>query len=317
MRFLIYGAGALGQAVGCMLAASGNNVELITRSRFIPAIAQQGLRVTGIFGDYFCQPKQLRLFTNLEQVTGLYDYILVTTKAYDTRTAAQDISAANLSCGHLVSMQNGCGNMEILTQHFAAEKCLGARVITGFEIREPGHVAITVSADAIHVGSCLPGSIPAAARQLAELITAAGHPTLAVADIHRSLHAKLLYNCTLNPLGALLGVHYGILGEIKESKEIMDQVIDETMAVIEAMGRTMPWPNGDAYRQEFYSKLLPATYHHRPSMLQDLESSKPTEIDALTGYVSKEGAAHGVATPVCDMLTRLVRCRQQLARKQA
>jgi len=314
MKFLIYGAGALGQAIGCILTASGHRVDLVLRSRFIPAIAADGLHVGGIFGEFSSAPDKLGLLEDLKAANGPYDYILLTTKTYDTRRSAEAVAAAKITFQALVSMQNGCGNMEILTEYFSKERCFGARVITGFEIEKPGQVNITVSADAIHIGGSQPGSIPRLASELAGLIAEAGHPAEAVSDIHRSLHAKLLYNCTLNPLGAILGTHYGPLGEMADSREIMDGIIEETLAVIAAMGGTMPWPDGDAYRQEFYGKLLPATYNHRPSMLQDLEQNKPTEIEALTGYVCKQGRRYTVATPYCDMLTRLVRCRETLAK---
>lgn len=315
MKFLIYGAGAIGQAIGCMLTATGHHVDLVLRSRYIPAINTHGLHVGGIFGEYNSDRDKLGLLEDLQSAVGPYDYVLLTTKSYDTRKSTLEIEAAGLSFAALVSMQNGCGNIEILSEYFPKERCYGARVITGFEIVRPGQVHITVSADAIHIGSAQPGTIPAKAKQLAELITRAGHPAEAVVDIHQSLHAKLLYNCTLNPLGAILGTHYGPLGEMADSRQIMDGIIDETFAVIAAMGGTTPWPSSEAYRLEFYNKLLPATYHHRPSMLQDLEQNKPTEIESLTGYVSSQGEKHGVSTPHCDLLSKLVRCRESLAKR--
>ncbi len=130
-------------------------------------------------------------------------------------------------------------------------------------------------------------------------------------DIHQSLFAKLLYNCALNPLGAILGVNYGKLSEHAETREIMNNVIDETFQVIRAIGGTLPWNNATQFKKLFYEELIPATYDHRPSMLQDLENNKPTEVEALVGYVSSTGREHGVATPCCSQLASLVRYRQQ------
>jgi 2-dehydropantoate 2-reductase len=145
---------------------------------------------------------------------------------------------------------------------------------------------ITVSADAVHVGGCVRGVIPAASKRLADALAHAGLPSIAVADVYQSLFAKLLYNCALNPLGAVLGVHYGALAENNETWIIMDRVIEETFAVIATMGGTTPWPDAAAFRREFYGQLVPANYNHRPSMLQDLEHHKPTEVDAMVGYVA-------------------------------
>jgi len=318
MHILIYGAGALGQALGCLLAADGHRVDLVLRPRFIEALRRTGLAVTGIYGDHHLAPERLNLLPHLKARSGEdYDIILLTTKTYDTDAALSDIAALSRCYCPVVSMQNGCGNLEKLEERLGRERSLAARVITGFEIERPGLVRITVSADAVHVGGCVRGVIPAAAKRLAEALSHAGLPSIAVPDISEPLFAKLLYNCALNPLGAILGVHYGALGDNIESRALMDQVIDETFAVITTMGGTTPWRDAAAYRKVFYGQLLPATYHHRPSMLQDLDNNKPTEVEAMVGYVAAQGRKYGVPTPCCEILAALVRFKEQQVRQQA
>ena len=92
----------------------------------------------------------------------------------------------------------------------------------------------------------------------------------------------------------------------------MDQVIAKTFAVIQAMGGTTPWPDAASYRQVFYGILVPATYDHRSSMLQDLEQHKPTEVAAMVGYVNAQGQQHRVATPCGEVLAALIRFKEQL-----
>jgi len=312
MHFLIYGAGALGQTLGCLLAADGNRVTLVIRKRFIEVIQHSGLTVNGIFGDYHASAEHLTL---VESITGRngsgFDAILLTTKSYDTASAVADIAAMkNCSCP-VVSMQNGCGNVEQLEAQFGSPRSFGARVITGFEIQKPAQVTITVSADDIHIGACRPGTIPEPAAAIAGAINHSGLPCKAVEDVHRSLFAKLLYNCALNPLGAVLGVNYGRLSEFEETKRIMNEVIRETFQVIRAVGAELPWETPAQYQAVFYGTLLPATYDHRPSMLQDLEQGKPTEIEALAGYVSKNGTMYGIATPYCDLLGSLIHFKEK------
>ena len=312
MRFLVFGAGALGQALGCMLAMAGHDVDLVLRRRFIEDLEKEGLRVSGVFGDFAVPPARLGL---LEETSGAgYDFILITTKAYDTgRAFAAVASLPDCRCP-VVSMQNGCGNVEQLLERFGPERSLAARVITGFEIIAPGHIRITVSADAVHLGGAVSGPIPEAAGVLAGVIDGAGLPCRAVADIHQDLHAKLLYNCALNPLGAILGVHYGALADNKETRAIMDKVIDETFAVIKGIGGKVPWPDADSYKKVLYDRLIPITADHRPSMLQDLENGKPTEVEALLGYISNQGRVAAVPTPVCDLLAGLMRFKEARVR---
>ena len=312
MKILVFGAGALGQALGCLLTADGHDVDLIIRKRFIDVIQVNGLEVTGIFGNFTADPDRLRLFENSREPDQTnYDCALITTKSYDTAEAVRAIGDLNNFFGPVVSMQNGCGNIERVEQQFGSARTYAARVITGFEITQPGTVNITVTADDVHIGSCIRGAISPFARHLADTINQAGLPCRAVKDIYQDLFAKLLYNCALNPLGAILGVHYGALGDNPETRKIMKQVIDETFAVIQGLGGTTSWPDGKNYRRIFYEKLLPMTYDHRPSMLQDLEQGKPTEIEALTGYVADQGSKLSIPTPACSMLAGLVRFREQ------
>jgi len=312
MHILIYGAGALGQALGCMLAADGHRVTLVIRKRFIDTINRGGLHVGGIFGDYHIEAGRLSLTDSITGADGSsFGAILITTKSYDTAAAVSDLATLTDCSCPVVSMQNGCGNVELVEAAFGIDRGFGARVITGFEIVEPGHVTISVSADDIHIGSCRPGVIPEDAARIAGVIGASGLPCRAVKDVHQSLFAKLLYNTALNPLGAILGVNYGRLSESEGTMRIMNAVIAETFHVITAAGADLPWETAEQYQEFFYRALLPATYDHRPSMLQDLEHGKPTEIDAFAGYVSKSGKKHGIATPHCDMLAELIRFKEQ------
>lgn len=316
MYFLIYGAGALGQALGCMLAANGHQVDMVLRKRFIEALSGGVLKVSGIFGDYAVPTSDLGLLESVPTTPTTYDYVLLTTKAYDTAAAVDTIATIpELSCP-VVSLQNGCGNLEQLIERFGQKRSLGARVITGFEIPAPGKVKITVTADAVHVGGAVPGQLTEEASKLASAINQAGLPCIPVENIHQDLFAKLLYNCALNPLGAVLGVSYGLLGENTHTRQIMDKVIDETFDVIKAIGKRTPWANGQEYRKLFYEELIPATYNHRSSMLQDLESNKPTEVDALVGYVVTQGEIAGVATPTCKLLANIVRFKEAHGRTE-
>jgi 2-dehydropantoate 2-reductase len=311
MRFLIYGAGALGQAIGCMFSVKGHSVDLVLRSRFIETIAQDGLRVSGLYGEYHSHPGTMGLFETVGEANGgEYDFVLLTTKAYTTSEAVADIGAQLSSSCPVISLQNGCGNIEQLVAAFGHERTLGGRVITGFEVVEPGHVKITVSADAIHIGGSQSGDVPKSAQLFADALAEAGLPCVSVKNVYTSLYAKLLYNCALNPLGAILGVHYGALADNPETCRIMDQVIEETFAVIEHLGGETPWKDATSYRELFYGKLVPMTAGHRPSMLQDLENKKPTEVDALVGYVRNQGERLGVPTPTCDVLASLVRFKE-------
>ena len=124
----------------------------------------------------------------------------------------------------------------------------------------------------------------------------------------------MLYNCPLNALGALLEVPYGLLGEKESTREIMKGIVDEVFAVMCAMGYETHWKSAQEYLKEFYETLLPSTYEHESSMLQDLKSGKVTEIEAINGVVVNEGTNRNIAVPYNILVSNLVRFLQDKPR---
>lgn len=316
-RILIAGAGALGSVFGGFLRLAGFDVTLLGRAPHMDAIATRGLAIDGIWGDHHVDG--LRTSTVLPSSVEPFDTILLTVKSFDTRSMSQSLRPHLREAGFVISLQNGLGNVETVESVFGAERTLGARVIFGAALPEPGRVHVSVIADPNAIGSLDSAGIPRrekAARDWARRLSDAGIPSVYTDDLQTRLWAKVLYNAALNPLGALLGVHYGALPEHEESKAIMDDALQEAFAVASADGAAFSWNDVGEYRNEFYGRLVPATYDHRPSMLQDLESGRRTEIDAINGEVVRRGASHGVATPVNATLMRLMKLRESKTKPQ-
>ncbi len=86
----------------------------------------------------------------------------------------------------------------------------------------------------------------------------------------------------------------------------MDHFIDEAFAVAAAQHIDVLWKDAGEYREFFYGHLVPSTYHHRSSMLQDLQRGRRTEIDAINGRICSYGAEENVPAPYNEILTRLI-----------
>ena len=312
-RVLVAGAGALGLVFGALLRRAGYPVTLLGRVVHATAIAERGVHVEGLWGEHIATGCELA--TDAQQLRGPFDAILITVKSFDTGAMGAAVAPLLAPHGVMISLQNGLGNVEVLSARAGPRRVLAARVIFGAEVIAPGHVRVTVYADPVLIGAWRAGEdarLDAQARAWAERFAAAGIPSAPSDGIEAALWGKVLYNAALNPLGALLGLHYGALAEDANTRAIMDAVIDETFRVALAEGVALPWASAAAYRAVFYDRLVPSTFHHRPSMLQDLERGRPTEIDAINGEVWKRGAAHGIVTPVNEVLTRLVHAREAL-----
>ena len=133
---------------------------------------------------------------------------------------------------------------------------------TGFYRPEKHHTEATVHADAVHIGSLFHDNLEGLA-PLARAISAGDIPCQVTRAIEKDLWAKMLYNCALNPLGAIFDVTYGTLGEWPHTRAIMDRIVDEIFAVMGASGYRTHWDTSDAYLAFFYGTLLPPTSSHR------------------------------------------------------
>jgi len=311
---LVAGAGALGSVVGGLLAAAGWPVTLLGRRAHLDAVRARGLAVEGLFGAHRVQG--LACVTDAAELRGPYAAVFLTVKAWDTAAVAAAIAPHLAADGFLLSLQNGLGNVEAAERALGAARVLGARVIFGAELVEPGRARVTVFADPVLIGSPDPADRVRqdAARVWATALAGAGIPADPTDALVAELWAKVLYNAALNPLGALLGVPYGDLAAHPDTRAVMDTVIEEAFAVARAEGVPFRWTDASAYRAAFYGRLVPATADHRSSMLQDIERGRPTEIDAINGEVAARGAARGIPAPVNATLTRLIRARARRPR---
>lgn len=238
-----------------------------------------------------------------------YDYILVCTKAMFNEIIATDIynNRSILSdSGKIVIFQNGWGNDEPFLKYFGTDKVFNARVITGFTRPERHTSEVTVHASPVLIGN-LHNQPSDAVAVLAEAINEGGIPCSVTNEIEKALWAKMLYNCTLNPLGAILGVNYGRLTESESCVDIMNTIIDEIFSVIKAGGYQTYWNDSKEYKEVFYKQLIPPTYNHRSSTLQDIERKSKTEIDTLTGSIVSLGAKLSVEVPYNKMIFNLIK----------
>lgn len=306
---LVYGAGAVGLGIASCLLKAATPTALLARPHTAGLLRQEGLFRKGIFGEAFFPPFAFRVWESLEEISSVrYDFILVCTKSSDTLTAAKNLSAHPellKSNGLIVLFQNGWGNAEIFADFFPKETIYNARVITGFIRPKPNVVEITVHADAIHIGSLF-GEPAEPLTPLCRAVSAGGIPCQTTNQIGKDLWAKMLYNCALNPLGAVLDVPYGKLAEHPSTRQIMDRLIKETFDVMLADGYCTHWKNAEDFKSVFYSQMVPSTAAHRSSTLQDLKAGKKTEIDALTGAVLRLAQKHRRAVPCSTFLYHLI-----------
>lgn len=310
MHVLIYGGGAVGLGIASCLIRPAHRVEIVARADTVAALKQNGLIRTGIFGRAHARPDEFGCRESLAEGDGSeFDFVLVCTKSFDSAAAARDLAEHGDRIGsraRLVLFQNGWGNAETFCEHFDRDCIYNARVITGFRRPRPNEVAVTVHADAIRMGSLFAPD-PSVVQPLAQAIREGGIPCEVTDAVERDLWAKMLYNCALNPLGAILHVPYGALADEGSTRLLMSQIVGEVFGVMSAAGYRTHWKRPEDFLQVFYEKLVSDTAEHRSSMLQDVSAGRRTEIEALNGAILKLAERHGIEVPYNRAVYNLIR----------
>jgi 2-dehydropantoate 2-reductase len=310
MRALVYGGGAVGLGLASCLLKSKAFVDIIARKNAVMSLQKSGLVRAGIFGDYRASPSTFGSYSSLDQLQRkVYDYILVCTKSFDSFEAAKDLSKYEFMFSgktKIILFQNGWGNAEAFLSFFDKETIYNARVITGFQRRRPNEVTITVHADSIHIGSLFSAGL-SSVEDLCESISRGDIPCRTTGGIGKDIWAKMLYNCALNPLGAILDVPYGTLAKYEFTRAIMNGIVAEVFNVMTAAGYETHWRSAADFLEVFYEKLVPDTAEHKSSTLQDILAKKRTEIDALNGAVITLAESFSVPVPYNSVVCNIVR----------
>ena len=308
MKILVIGAGGVGIGLATSVASQGADVSIYARGETAKAIKENGIKRTGLFTHY--EIKDIPVYEKYEDIPkNDFDYIFITSKT----TANEDI-AKNLNdhrdilkdSTKIIIFQNGFGNDDYYLEYFTKKQVFCARVITGFT-RPERHVSeVTVYTEPILLGS-LQKEDPNDLQEIADLITESGINCEITYEVDKYLWAKMLYNCTLNPLGAILDKTYGQLTENPYTLEIMNNIIDEIFEVINASSYETLWQSSEEYRDLFYSKLVPDTYNHYSSTHQDIQKKIPTEIDSLNGKVIQLGEKYNINVGTNKLIYNLIK----------
>ncbi len=306
MKILVYGLGAIGITFATFLKESSNTVYGKTNKPNFPL----NLYVEGIWGDH--KAKLDGVFTDINQLKGKnLDLIIVAVKSYDTETAIKDIKEIISEDSLVLLAQNGYGNYEIATSILGKDKVLLSRVIFGAKVLELGKVEITVNADDVIIGN--PDNTISLERiqSIINLIKKTPIPVSYSPDVYKILWDKILYNSALNPLGAILECSYGDLADNPETQLIMNNIFKEIFEVVKANGIELRWNSVEEYIEHFYTRLIPPTREHYPSMYYDIKNGKRTEIDALNGAILKLARKVNIPVPYNKTVVNLLKFKEK------
>jgi 2-dehydropantoate 2-reductase len=201
----------------------------------------------------------------------------------------------------LVTLQNGMGNAEVLLSAPDATVVRGVTMNAGRYV-EAGCVESLIEGKT-WLGPAR-GNV-ADVRPLADLLNKGGMETEVARDPMGAVWSKFVFNCVMNPLGALMMGDNAARYDAPEMRALIDDMADECTAVVEALGGKFAFPPMD-YVGKVRAGEAPRS-RHAGSMALDIERGVPTEIDELTGFIVREGERLRIPVPNCKTVYRLIK----------
>jgi 2-dehydropantoate 2-reductase len=264
---------------------------------------------------------RLDAVSSAEALDGEYDFALVGVKAPWHREALAPLVARG-GIGCFVSLGNGLIQDRMAEIVGGRERLLACLVEWAGSNAGPGRL-IRDTVGPMVVGE-LDGAERDRTRLLARCLEAAG-PVRVSGNIRGQIWSKLLVNSTFTALSAVSGLRYGEVAEHPGGRLAAFGLWAEGVHVAAAEGIALE-PVLDADPRELLdertrdaalARMMAVAGNSRPSMLQDLEAARPTEIDFINGGVARHGRTHGVPTPLNELAVTLVHAMERGERERA
>ena len=294
MQIVILGAGAIGSVYGAKLSTA-HDVTLVARPAHADEINTHGLRVTGIEEATY----RVRAVTSIDRLAA-DALVVLTTKVTDTAAAVEPILPFVSGTTTILCVQNGLYS-EKLVKTIVGDRCPVLRAITHFGaiFRTPGVVELKVSASTRIEQSARSAAI-------ADAFTRCGLDGQVTDRIKDEMWQKLVVNCVINPINAMTRAEVGAIAD-ERLRPLKQLIVDECRRVAARDGVELAADLVDRIDRQY------APSRNLSSMQQDLLKGRRTEIDYLNGGVVTLGAHYGVACPVNQALTMIIKAMEPQA----
>ena len=292
----------MGSVYAGLFASAGHEVWAIDRWReHIDAIRQNGLRLEGKSGD---RTVKVHATTDAKDA-GTCDLVILATKAMHVAPAAESVKALLGKDTPVLSIQNGLGGPDAAAGILGRERVM-VGVVGGFgaSMKAPGH-AHHNGMELVRLGE-FGGPITPRLKKVEETWSGAGFKVKVFDDIDQLVWEKLICNCAYSgPCGLAECTTEEVMHD-PDLTRVSAACATEAYAVAKAKGVKLGFTDPVAYVRDFGAKIPKA----RPSVLLDLMARRKSEIDVINGSIPRVGAQVGVAAPVNDTVTALVKAKE-------
>lgn len=293
MKIAIFGTGGAGGYFGAQLAMAGEEVVFIARGSHLQAIQEHGLILETDSGKSTMKARA----TDNPGTVGVVDVILLGVKTWQVQDSARAMLPMIGADTYVVPLQNGVEAAHEIAMIIGAERVLDGLCGTITRILAPGHLRSVGQTNFIRFGEVDNTVSPRVARLRDVFLNAAVHAEIP-ADIRAAVWKKFAFSAGCGGVGAASRSPAGLIRSVPETRNLIRRCITEVVKVGQAMGVQLD----DQVVEDTLVFLDSLAYESTPSLLRDIVSGKPSELEAWTGAVVRLGRDASVATPVNDTI---------------
>jgi 2-dehydropantoate 2-reductase len=321
MKICIYGAGAIGGYLGVQLACAGADVSLVARGAHLAAMRANGLKLRIGDDERVVRPH----CTDNPAELGAQDFVIICLKAHSITGVIEAMQPLLGPYTRIVTAVNGIPYWYFYKHGHAfegsilesidpggrqwrelrPERAIGCIVYPATEIEAPG-VIRHVYGDRFPLGEAS-GESSADVERLSVLFVQAGLQAPVLDRIRDEIWLKLWGNVCFNPISALTHATLDVICTDPATRALSKAMMLEAQAIAESFGVKF---RVDVERRIEGARKVGA---HKTSMLQDLETGRPMEIDPLVTVVQEMGRLTQIPTPAIDAVLGLVIQRAKVA----
>ncbi len=299
MRIAIIGAGGVGGYYGAKLTQAGHDVTLLARGDHLEAIRKNGM----VIKDHdrtFAVP--VNATERAEDLRGA-EWAMVAVKSYSLSELGDVIAMLAKDGTAIVPTLNGVTAAEDLEAlGVPRAQILGGTTIMNAHKIAPGVIERLSKRERFAVGE-LDGTMSTRAESIAAAMRSAGDDAVATKEIVLELWMKFNMLCAC---AAACGMARSELGAVRDT-ELGRLLIERAVREIAAVARAMRIPIPPNQEEEALARIAALPASLKPSFVLDVERGGPTELDVLSGAVSRFGKQTGVPTPIHDTAAAVLR----------
>jgi 2-dehydropantoate 2-reductase len=294
MKIAVVGTGGVGGYFGGLLAISGQDVTFIARGAHLDAIREHGLQVSSLHGDFLVTPANAT-----EDMTriGAADLVLVCVKDFHLERLIPEMGSMIGKATTILPLLNGVSAADRLSQAFGQDRALGGNCHVVAFIAEPGVIQQISTFRRIAFGEW-DGQMTPRTQELHRVFQATGVEVELSLDIRKTMWKKYLFIAAYSGVASVVRLPAAGIHACQETMEILRQAMVEIEEVARAAGVALDEDDVE-YAMDFARGLAPEA---TASMQRDVEAGRPSELEALTGYLVRKGRETGTPTPVNSFL---------------